>query len=193
MKNGFFLTLVFALFLTLNLNAQRTVSVGVGGGVSSLTGDLGDQGSIGLNYLLHGDYFLTDNFTVGLEYNGSAIALKSEEAFVGISGYGADLVMGTAQYFIGNGNVKPFVGIGLGVARVSTPEITIGSETIESDRKMNFGISPRAGVKFGNFGVAFSYNIAGKTPIADQVNVAFSDKKFTFWTIGLTYDYPFEF
>ena len=96
--------------------------------------------------------------------------------------------MGTAQYFIGNGNVKPFVGIGLGVARVSTPEITIGSETIESDRKMNFGISPRAGVKFGNFGVAFSYNIAGKTPIADQVNVAFSDKKFTFWTIGLTYD-----
>ena len=193
MKNGFFLTLIFAFFLTLNLNAQRTASVGVGGGVSSLTGDLGDQGSFGVNYLVHGDYFLTDNFTVGLEYNGSAIALKSEESFVGISGYGADLVMATSHYFIGDGKVKPFVGIGLGVARVSTPEITIGTETIESDRKMNFGISPRAGVKFGNWGLAFSYNIAGKTPVADQINVAFSDKKFTFWTVGLTYDYPFEF
>ena len=193
MKNGFFLTLVFALFMTLNVNAQTTVSGGVGGGISSLTGDLGDQGSFGINYLLHGDYFLSDNFTVGLEYNGSAIALKSEESFVGISGYGADLVLATSHYYFGDGKVKPFVGIGLGAARVSTPEITIGTETIESDRKMNFGISPRAGVKFGNLGLAFSYNIAGKTPVADQINVAFSDKKFTFWTVGLTYDYPFEF
>jgi len=193
MKNVLMLTIFFAMLSTINLNAQRAASVGVGGGMSSLTGDLGEQGSIGINYLVHGDYFITDNFTVGLEYNGSAIALKSEEAFVGISGYGADLVMATTQYFFGDGNVKPFVGIGLGAARISTPELTIGTETIESDRKMNFGVSPRAGVKFGNWGLAFSYNIAGKTPVADQINVAFSDKKFTFWTIGLTYDYPFEF
>ena len=193
MKNGFFLSLVFAFLLTFNLSAQHTAQVGVGGGMSSLTGDLGDQGSFGLNYLLHGDYFLTDNLTVGLEYNGSAIALKSEDSFVGISGYGADLVLATANYFIGDGNVKPFVGIGIGGARVSTPEITIGTETIESDRSMNLGVSPRAGVKFGNFGIAFSYNIAGKTPVADQINIAFSDKKFTFWTLGMTYSYPFEF
>ena len=181
MKNGIFLTLIFAFLMTFNLSAQRTAQVGVGGGISSLTGDLGDQGSFGFNYLLHADYFLTDNLTVGLEYNGSVIALESEESFLGISGFSADLVLATANYYIGDGNVKPFVGVGLGVSRVSTPEIEIGTEVIESDRQMNFAVSPRAGVKFGNLGVAFSYNIAGKTPIADQINIAFSDQKFTFW------------
>lgn len=192
MKNGIFLTFMLTLLFTFNLSAQHTIQGGVGGGISSLTGDLGEQGSFGLNYLLHGDYFLTDNFTVGLEYNGSAIALKSEESFIGISGFGADLVLATANYYIGDGNVKPFVGIGLGGSRISTPEITIGTETIESDRQMNFAVSPRAGVKFGNFGLGFSYNIAGKTPIADQINIAFSDKKFTFWTLGLSYSHVFE-
>ncbi len=189
----------FALLCT-NLFAQEDqhkISIGGGLGVGRFTGDLGEDGSFGLSWNLEANYFLNSKLSAGLAYSSNALGYGNDDALLGVSFYGGTLVMAKADYFFTEKKVRPYVGLGLGLSKVETPEIEISSggqtSTIPSESRTNFGLSPRLGLMLGNFGIEFAYQIAGKTPKSTIQNVATADKAFNFYTIGLKYVYPFSF
>jgi hypothetical protein len=190
-------TLVLTLSSLATVSAQRKLGFGAGLGASRLTGDLGSEGSFGLNYYLEGKYFLNEKLAVGLEYNDAAVGYASETATFGVSFYGNNSFFAKGEYFLTTGKVRPYGGLALGLARLSTPEITFTdsngqSSTIESETKSNLAVSPRLGLMLGKFGLEFSYNLAGKTPKSTVLNVGTSDKAFNFYSINLKYTYTFE-
>jgi hypothetical protein len=198
MKNFTIFTLLFALAMGVTpLMAQKNFAGGVGLGGSKLTGDLGKGGSFGLDYYLEGKYFVKDQLAVGLEYNSAAVGYASPGSLLGISFYGNTSVFAKGEYFFTTGKVRPYAGLGLGVAKLSTPELTFTSggktTTIPEESKINVGISPRIGLMLGNFGVEFNYTLSGKTPKSTVINVVTSDKAFNFYAITLKYIYPFSF
>lgn len=197
MKKHFFL-IALSLALLTNLNAQdHQLAIGAGLGASFLTGDLGENGSFGINYSLEGKYFLTDQLPVGLEYTSHAIGYGDDSSLFGVSAYGATIVLAKAEYIPFSSKVTPYAGFGIGIARIETPEITFTNSdgtpsTIPSEGKTNLALSPKAGLALGNFKIEFAYNIAGKTPETEYINVEESDQPFNPWNLSFKYIYPFE-
>ncbi len=153
-------------------------------GFSKLKGDLSGGG---LNWIIDGRYFITDNFTVGAEYN-SSVMKAGGDLFSGW--YGGKQFLAKAEYFLGDKKVKPYAGLGLGYASVETPTITVGSTVYEPAKRGGFSLSPRLGLMLGSFALEFQYNIAGKTPLETGVDQA--DKKFNFMTFNLGYVYTLD-
>ncbi len=197
MKNVMTCTLLmFGLLLGVNVNAQK-IAIGGGLGAAKLTGDLGKDGSFGLQYLLEGKYFFTDQLAAGLEYNGNAIAFGNDGGLFGVSAYGATLYLAKGEYFLTNGTVQPYVGLGLGLGQISTPEITVSdgtgnSSTIPSESSFNLAVSPRLGVQISSFALEFAYNITGKTPKSELQNTTVADMPFNFYNITVKYNYLYE-
>jgi hypothetical protein len=197
-KQRIFFFVLGIFFASCNLSAQHTIALGAGGGVSRLTGDLGKEGSFGLNYYLEGKYYLTPKLTAGLEYNSAAVGYGNDDSAFGVSFYGNTTVFAKGEYFLTTKKVRPYAAVGIGFSSLETPELSFtdanGNEaTIESEKKGNLGISPRLGIMLGKFGIEFSYNIAGKTPESTVFNVSSSDKAFNYYAINLKYTYPFTF
>lgn len=197
MFNKILFTALFCLSLgAVNHIQAQKIALGAGIGMAKLTGELGEGGSFGLNYFLEGKYFLTDQFNVGLEVNSSGIAFGNEGSVLGVAAYGSREFLAKAEYFFLDSKVTPYAGLGLGLSRISTPEqtYTINSETttIPSESKVNLGISPRVGLMLGGFGIEFTYNLAGKTPISEFSNVTASDKTFNYYTVVLKYAFSFD-
>jgi hypothetical protein len=199
MKNNIIFSLLAIILLaTTSLSAQRKFAGGVGLGASKLTGDLGKGGSFGLNYYVEAKYFITEKITGGIEYNSAAVGYANEEALLGVSFYGNTSFFAKGEYFLTKSKVRPYVGLGLGVAKLSTPELS-GTDAngasvvlVPEESKFNLGVSPRIGLMIKNFGIEFAYNIAGKTPNSTTFNVATNNKPFNFYSINLKYSYPFE-
>lgn len=191
------MALVALVFLCSFGNVQaQTASGGAGLGFAKLTGELGENGSFGFNYFLEGNYYVMDQLAVGIELNFSILGYGNEESFIGISAYGASEYLVKGTYFFTDGTVRPYGGLGLGLAKISTPEFTVTdgtgtSQTLEGDSKINFAISPRVGVMFGGFGLDFTYNLAGKTPTSENFNVATNDQAFNYYAITGKYIYTF--
>ena len=192
----YFNIFAFLLFIANSISAQK-IGLGAGFGFSRLTGELGDNGGFGLMYGLEGSYFLTDKLAVGAEWNRSAIVYKDESDLVDFGAYGNTQLLLKGDYFLLTKKFRPYAGLGLGFSQIVTPEITIGSgstsTTIESEKKGNFGIVPRAGFMIGGFGFEFDYSLNGRTPKSENQNVVAADKPFNFYTIKLKYIYDFEF
>lgn len=192
--------MLIATLFTVTLFAQNNhkLTFAAGLGASKLTGELGKGGSFGLNYLVDAKYFFTNQLSTGIEYNSSAIAYGNKESIIGIRAYGADLYLAKADYFLSNKKVKPYAGLGLGVAKISTPEILATNASgamevwIPAESKFNFVLSPRAGLMLGNWGLECIYNVAGKTPKSTQLNVSSSNKGFNFYTVSLRYSHSFK-
>ncbi len=188
--------LMLGLMIVGNVNAQK-IALGGGLGGAKLTGDLGEGGSFGLQYLLEGKYFFTDQLAAGLEYNGNAIAFGNDGGLFGVSAYGATLYLAKGEYFLTKGTVQPYVGLGLGLGQISTPEITIsdgsgGSSTIPSESSFNLAVSPRLGVQISSFALEFAYNFSGKTPKSELQNTSVADMPFNFFNITVKYNYLYE-
>lgn len=195
-----FLLLVGIITLTQQAHAQKGKITATGGlGASKLHGELGQNGSFGLNYLLHGAYFLTDNVSVGLTYDASIIGYKNPNSrFSGISAYTPVLWQATGSYYFGAGKVKPYASLGLGAAKISTPELTVTDAqgnvliNLPAENRWNLAISPRLGIQFGKkFSLDYAFNYAGKTPLSTIQNITSGGKAFNFSTIALKYAYNF--
>lgn len=195
MKRKFLSLIICLAFFAAPLLAQDKIidkiAVGAGLGFCRLTGDLGEQGGLGLTYGLEGKYFLTEKFAAGLLFNRNGLIYKADDNFLSIGNYGNLQVMALAEYFLSTKKVRPYAGLGVGFSRISTPEITIqsGSQTttIESEQKGNLGFAPRVGLMLGGFGIEFDYNLSGRTPKSVNQNVSASDKPFNFYAIRLKY------
>ncbi len=195
--------MICALFLGVQQVAQaqaqsqtHKLSFGAGLGAGKLTGDLGSGGSFGLSLNFEGSYFIKPKLSVGLLVGGNALFYGNDSSIVGISAYGDRLILAKADYFFMDKVFRPYVTLAAGVGIISTPEITIttntGTSTIPSEKKANLCISPRAGFMINNFGFEFGYHFSGKTPKTEYQNVATSNKPFTFFNIMIKYVYTFE-
>lgn len=201
MKTKTIFSFIATLAMTCSLMAQtqsHTISIGGGFGGSTLTGELGENGSIGLSYFLEANYFFNEKLSAGIEFNSSAIGYSDDSSAFGFSAYGSALYLVKGEYHFFTSKVSPYVGLGLGLANIATPEITStdsnGNEQVitPSESTINFALSPRIGVAFGNFCLDVSFNVAGKTPQTEGFNVDESDLPFNYWIFGLRYVYPFE-
>ena len=179
-----FLLLVAIISLSTSVSFAQKFAGGVHLGFSTLKGDLSGGG---LNWILEGKYFVTENLAVGAEYNSSIMKAKGD-LFSGW--YGGKQFLAKAEYFLGDKKVKPYAGLGLGYASVATPEVTVGTKVYPAIKKGGFGLSPRLGLMLGNFALEFQYNIAGRTP--KETGVAQADKKFNFMTFNVGYIYTFD-
>ncbi len=176
--------LVTLVCISLGTVSAQKFAGGAHLGFSKLNGDLSGGG---LNWILDARYFITDNFTAGVEYNSSVMKAGGDL----LSGwYGGKQFLVKADYFLGSKKVKPYAGLGLGFASVETPEVTVGTKVYPAVKRSGFGLSPRLGLMLGNFALEFQYNIAGKTPIETGVDQA--DKKFNFITFNLGYVYTLD-
>lgn len=197
MKNRFFTTAFFLVLAVAGVSAQHKIGLGGGLGFARLTGDLGENGGFGFTYGLEGKYFLSPKLAVGAEYNSNVLVYKEESNFIDIGAYGNTQFLAKGEYFLMTKKFRPYVGLGVGLSQIETPEITIttdsGTSTIPSEKKSNFGIVPRLGFMIGGFGVEFDYNLSGKTPKSEYQNVNAANKSFTYYNIKLKYVYDFEF
>jgi hypothetical protein len=188
----FMLALMMSAYAVKAQTGAIVVSGGLGG--SKLSGELGKNGSFGINYLLEGKYFLKENLSVGLIYDASIIGYKNEGSTLGVSAYTPVLWQAKADYYWGSKKIKPYVSLGLGLAKVATPEITFldaqgnVNGTIPSEKKWNVAFSPRLGVLLGkNWSVEFAFNVAGKTPTTIYQNITSGNKPFNYSTLAFKY------
>lgn len=191
--------IICALFFCVQQSSyaqDHKLSLGGGFGAGRLTGDLGSNGSFGLSLNFEGSYFIKPKFSVGLLVSGNVLAYGNDSSFVNISAYGDRLILAKADYFFRDKKFRPYVTLAAGVGIISTPEITTttgsGTTTIPSEKKANLCISPRAGFMINRFGFEFGYHFSGKTPKTEYLNVATSNKPFTFFNILIKYVYTFE-
>ncbi len=185
------LLLMAVVCLSTSASFAQKIAAGAHVGFSKLTGDLGGGG---LNWILDAKYFLSDKLAVGAEYNSSGMIATDGGGLLDAGIFSGKLFVAKAEYYFTDKKVSPYAGLGLGYSRISAPEYSITSggntTTYPEIPKNNFGISPRLGVKLGNFGVEFQYNIAGKSAV--ESGPTYGGKKFNFWTLNLGYVYTLD-
>jgi len=174
MKKG--LVLILALMLMVGV-ASAQVELGVGGGISKLTGDGNEMFKLGFNGRVTAFKSMGENLQVGVmgAYNMFSV---DEDEFVGMmAGMGADLsgidydfsgsvsvieILPSVRYFM---SPQFFLQAGGGLYMNKTSmefEANINGmpyEMKEDESESNVGVSLGAGFNMGNIGIAAFYNI----------------------------------
>ena len=106
------------------------------------------------------------SITAGIRFEGDAlfggsIAEDAQDLEVGMSTRAAILLRG--EYFIGQNNTRPFIGLGLGRYTLANTTAS-GSGAASIVASNNFGVAPELGFAFGNFKLSAMYHfVGGKT------------------------------
>ncbi len=70
--------------------------------------------------------------------------------------------LATGDYYLNtNTTLRPFAGVGLGLFRHASADLSTPNEDIPV--RSNFGFAPRIGIELAHFRTALEYNFAGKT------------------------------
>ncbi len=191
-----FSTLFLAILFTQNLNAQAISAAGAlgwavpgGSGVSDKMEDLNLDG--GLTYFGDIMYHLDSKIGFGLHYQGSILA--------GVGGgdtdiFGMRFIGAKGQYTFLEGNFEPFVGLGLGLSQLLTPELSItdgnGMTTlVPENRSSNIGILPEVGFYVKNFFLSVQYLVPVNYTV-EEVNIV--SKALGTVNINVGYRYKYE-
>jgi hypothetical protein len=124
----------------------------------------------GVLFAIEPKYGLSDNFDLGLRLEWAVVArgvVQNSQTTTGdVGAFGSYLL--TGNYLFGKGNVRPFLGVGVGlysIASAGTVVINNGQTNQDlvfvSDTK--FGGMIRGGIKAGHFVAAVEYNAAPTT------------------------------
>ncbi len=167
--------------------------------------------SVGLAYLLNANsnptdgllvavepkYGFSDNFDLGLRlesaflkrnFNSNGVTLDSD-----IGDYSSYMI--TGNYLFGTGNVRPFLGAGVGfneikvtgygdIARTSTGEII---QQIRSVKNETVGTMLRGGIKAGHFVAAIEYNAAKNTEFTISNKNVSSPNSYLGFKVGVDF------
>lgn len=133
---------------------------------SALT--LGKLKSYGISAGVEPKYFFNDNISVGLRFEGDvlfggSIDAQGEDVTVGLSSRAANGLKG--EYYLGDGNTKPFVGLMLGYYTQANIGTAVKGENsnVTASAVRAFGVGPELGVTFGNFRISGIYHyVPGK-------------------------------
>lgn len=130
--------------------------------------------SFGLGYdvdiLYHLESF-DSRLGLGLMYVGSALFGSESATRLDVGIYGLDMFGVKGQYRLSSpdNGASPFFGLGLGLSRFATPDITIFSDNgnifLEGKRTYGIGIRPEIGMDLGRFLVSTAYLVPMKYTI----------------------------
>ncbi|WP_461093399.1 outer membrane beta-barrel protein [Spirosoma gilvum] len=164
--------------VNLSLGYAKPLASGVSGGVL---------------FAIEPKYGINDNIDLGLRMEWAVVAraiVSNNNTVTGdVGAFGSYLL--TGNYLFGEGNTRPFIGLGAGVYSVAsagtvtvidgqTPKnVTLAAET-------KFGGMIRAGVKTGHFVVAAEYNAVPTT--SNKLTNTTIDSKNAYLGIKLGFD-----
>lgn len=154
--------LLFAFAAIFSVKAQAQVQLGLHAGVGIPMGTFGDTQKLGIGGGGNFKYLLSDNFALGAGVSYYTFAGKSIDLFfVKLEGPSTTLIpiQANAEYYFGDGSVKPFIGADLGVtiSSVSGNDLLSGfptptptpTPTTATVTTTNFSFAPILGIKFG--------------------------------------------
>ena len=121
-------------------------------------------------------YNATDNFSIGLAFNGAVFGTDfGDNVDLGVSG--SSLMVGD-YYLKTDSSTRPFVGLGLGLYSSGTLTIRNGNSEEVIDGSSGFGFAPRAGYEFGHVRLQGQYNLALDEAQPDYLELTLA---FTLW------------
>ncbi len=169
--------------LRFSLSGQLGWAVPQGDGVGEEVGQIDVDG--GLTYAVDGLYHIMDNkLGVGLNFGSSILASVDD----GLDAFGFSVIGAKGVYFLNPDKFTPFFGLTLGVATLSTPEVSVNGEvTSPSEKGSTFAIQPSIGIMFkGGFFLSADYMIPGKVTVD---NTGIEDQAIGTLNINLGYRY----
>jgi hypothetical protein len=143
------------MFFSLAANAQdyKPFRVGIALGYAI------PDGGGGILFDIEPSYRVSDQIAVGLRLESAAMARSIDGVTGSVSGNGSYTVNG--QYYLGDGNFRPYVGLGMGIFTIASVSISAAAGEVAAGSKIGF--YPRIGFDLGHFNVNLDYNIIGAT------------------------------
>ena len=153
------LVIILLLLSPLAIKAQNIgfrLDAGIGGAFT-----FGSFKAYGIAGFTEPKVLIGSNISAGLRLEGDvlfggSISDVAEEISIGLSTRAAILAKG--EYYLGGGNSRPFVGLGLGRYTVASTSAS-GSGTASISAGNHFGIAPEIGISLGNFRISGIYHI----------------------------------
>lgn len=124
----------------------------------------------GVLFAVEPKYGLSDNFDIGLRLESAVVArgikVNGNTTSGDVGTFGSYLI--TGNYLFGKGNVRPFLGVGVGLYSVAAGgTVTVVDNQTPQDVNLvadtKFGGMIRGGIKAGHFVAAVEYNAAPTT------------------------------
>ena len=147
------------------------LDAGLGAGLT-----FGGMKSYGIAAFTEPKVTIGPSITAGIRFEGDAlfggkISDVAEDLSVGLSTRALIALRG--EYFIGQANTRPFVGLGLGRYTIANTSASgTGAASITAGNY--FGFAPELGFAFGNFKLSAMYHIVGGSTL---VTVEFGEPK----------------
>ncbi len=117
----------------------------------------GDIYSSGIGFYLEPKYNVSDDIALGLRLEWAVLGAGDALGDASISALSSYLL--TGDYSFGEGTVRPYVGLGMGLYSFGSISVDFGTGSGSLDMGTKFGLSPRAGVVLGHFKVGLDYNL----------------------------------
>ena len=116
------------------------------GGVGLPFGNFGNQVNTGFGGMLAVNYFLSENFSLGL--GAGFYTFSGQEGGSSFEDYKINLnpVVLNATYILGEGKIRPMIGFESGLYRLASRFINNNATVV--DARSYFGITPIAGLSF---------------------------------------------
>lgn len=138
-------------------------------GWASPMGKFKESANGGLTYNVEVGYKITEKLGVGIEY-GTSLTVGFKD---GLDIYGMNEYLAKANYRFFNKKFSPYAAVGLGVASVSEPDITVGNDTTIGSRSLGLGTVVEAGLDIYGVILAYRFNYNGnisKDAVYDVAN-----------------------
>lgn len=142
----------------------KKFKVGLGGGYA-LTSGSGAKG--GALVYLEPAYRVQDQILVGLRLEWAGMvrgyAEDVDAGSISASFSGSQGLFG--QYYFSNEGFRPFLGLGVGINKVTTAAASFEAETFVGVQESKVGFFPRVGFDAGHFTLSLDYNIIGASTL----------------------------
>ena len=188
---------LFSLCLVGTAQAQFDLDKLFGGaalGYARTTGDFQAFAKGGFTYSAVVGYSLTDRLGVGIEYGGTiAVAVDTTLAsgLFGLEAYGIETYLARSWYQLSDRKFVPYLGLGLGLARVAEPDVTINGETIEGATRTGLGAELELGFTVNGFNLSYAYVLGGRAPEDPVLNTRVADVVVSYHRFLIGYLYNF--
>jgi hypothetical protein len=134
-----------------------------------------DDASTGIGFYVEPRYGINEKLSVGLKLENDFLGSGNVEinyVSVNVSYTRIFSIMMTGDYYFSTENVRPFIGLGLGMFKkyISGVSTSVVGVDIGTTSKTSFGFEPRVGLNIGHFRIAALYNYTGKE-ISDYLGI----------------------
>ncbi|MEO1096977.1 MAG: hypothetical protein AAFX57_04400 [Bacteroidota bacterium] len=166
MKNHLLLVILTILSVS-GLYAQEFKPFKVDVGIN-LTAALGNTSGRGIGGYLEPRFSSNDHLTFGLRlesagFSSGNITINTQE--IDISSTSVKKMTFVTEYFFNTAQVRPFIGLGLGVFQRQSYGVNVGLTSVSvgelNSSLTNFGFAPRVGVNAGHLRISGMMNFSG--------------------------------